>query len=175
VRPDPERRRREAAEIAAVTHADPRCLDASVAYCDLVAALLAGCTPERAVRQVIDTSPVSTLVRETITTIAADAASLPAERLTTTGYVLDTLTVAVWALLQPRSLEAILVEIVNLGDDADTTGAVAGGLLGVRDGVTAVPARWLECLEYRDAMEALVAPLVALHVATAPATGPAAS
>jgi ADP-ribosylglycohydrolase len=37
---------------------------------------------------------------------------------------------------------------VNLGDNADTTAAVAGGLLGARDGVAAIPARWQERLEY---------------------------
>ncbi len=35
------------------------------------------------------------------------------------------------------------VGIVNLGGDADTNGACAGGLLGVRDGADAVPARWV--------------------------------
>lgn len=163
-RPDADRRRREAAEIAAVTHADDRCLSASVAYCDLVAALLAGLTPEQAVRQVATASPLVAVVRETITTMAAHAAALPATQLAPTGYVLDTLAVAVWALLQPRSLEELLIEIVNLGDDADTTGAVAGGLLGVRDGVAAIPPRWLERLEYRAALEALVPRLTALHL-----------
>jgi ADP-ribosylglycohydrolase len=29
-----------------------------------------------------------------------------------------------------------------LGDDTDTTAAVAGGLAGIRDGVSAIPFRW---------------------------------
>lgn len=46
--------------------------------------------------------------------------------------------------------------MANLGGDADTTAAVAGGLLGVRDGAAAIPARWVERLEYRDRLVALV-------------------
>lgn len=160
-RPDPTRRRKEAAEIAAVTHADPRCVAASVAYCDLAAALLDGADPRAAVTHVLATSPITGPVHETIAAVAGTP--IGSERLRPTGFVLDTLQVAVWALLQPRPLEALVVEIVNLGGDADTTGAVAGGLLGVRDGTQAVPLRWRARLEYREALEALVPHLVAVH------------
>jgi ADP-ribosylglycohydrolase len=63
-------------------------------------------------------------------------------------FVIDTLRVAVCALLQPTSFEEILVEAVNLGGDADSNGAVAGGLLGARDGECEIPMRWLETLEF---------------------------
>jgi ADP-ribosylglycohydrolase len=77
--------------------------------------------------------------------------------------VLATLQVGVWALQQLRPLEDVLVDVVNLGGDADTTGAVAGGLLGVRDGAGAIPERWLDALEYREALQSLVPRLVALR------------
>ncbi len=66
-----------------------------------------------------------------------------------------------WALLQRRSLEEVLIEVANLGGDADTTAAVAGGLLGARDGLGAVPGRWVERLEYRQRLAALVPGLLA--------------
>ena len=52
IRTDPEQRRKEAAEISAITHSDPRCIDACVAYCDLIALLLDGVEATRAVEQV---------------------------------------------------------------------------------------------------------------------------
>ena len=52
IRTDPEQRRREAAEISAITHSDPRCVDACVAYCDLVALLLDGVDAVEAVETV---------------------------------------------------------------------------------------------------------------------------
>jgi ADP-ribosyl-[dinitrogen reductase] hydrolase len=163
-RPDPGARRREAAEIAAITHTDQRCVDASVAYCDLVDALLDGCSAGAAVERVLRATPISAGEVTAAIERAADPGLEPAG-LRSSGFVLDTLEVAVWALLQPAPLEATLVEVVNLGDDADTAGAVAGGLLGVRDGAAAIPARWLDRLEYRDRLTACAGPLAALRAA----------
>jgi len=158
VRPDATRRAEEARELSAVTHADRRCVDACVAYCDLTAHLLDGADPLDAVTDVIEHSHLGVDVRQTLA--HASVANLPAEDLDTSGYVLATLAVAVWAVCQPGTLEDVLVEVVNLGGDADTTGAVAGGLLGARHGADAVPARWADRLEYRgqifDAAHALV-------------------
>jgi ADP-ribosylglycohydrolase len=49
VRRDADTRRREATELSAVTHADPRAVDACVAYVELVAELLRGAHPEKAI------------------------------------------------------------------------------------------------------------------------------
>lgn len=157
-RRDPAARRAEAAAVSAVTHADPRCVDAAVLYCDLAALLLEGRAPAAAVEQVLTGTPAGEEARDRL----AGAPGKTLSQLRPTGYVLDTLEVAVWAVSQPASLEECLIEIVNLGDDADTTGAVAGGLLGVRDGSGAIPPRWLARLEYRERLAACVDPLAAL-------------
>ena len=60
-----------------------------------------------------------------------------------TGYVLDTLEVAVWAFLHTPTLEAALIAVVNRGADADTVGAVTGALAGAHYGYSTIPARWL--------------------------------
>lgn len=161
VRPDPSQRADEARQLSAVTHADPRCVDACVAYCDLVAHLLDGVEPLDAVTEIIEHGHVGVDVRQTLAD-AADA-TLPAERLDTSGYVLATLKVAVWAVCQPGTLEDILIQIVNLGGDADTTGAVAGGLLGARHGSEAIPTRWVDRLEYRERIFTAMTPLVDLR------------
>ena len=49
------------------------------------------------------------------------------------GYCLDTLAAAVHCLQQPGSVKERLLMAVNLGDDTDTTAAVLGGLLGIRE------------------------------------------
>lgn len=66
------------------------------------------------------------------------------------GYVLESLTLAVAALLDPRPLEEVLVDVVRFGQDTDTNGAIAGGLLGARDGVNAIPLRWRERLQFGE-------------------------
>jgi ADP-ribosylglycohydrolase len=66
------------------------------------------------------------------------------------GLVLDSLTLAVAAVLDPRPLPDVLIDVVRFGKDTDTNGAIAGGLLGARDGISALPAAWVRKLQFRD-------------------------
>lgn len=66
------------------------------------------------------------------------------------GYVLESLVLGVAAILDPRPLEEVLIDVVRFGQDTDTNGAIAGGLLGARDGVNAIPLRWRELLQFGD-------------------------
>jgi ADP-ribosyl-[dinitrogen reductase] hydrolase len=67
-----------------------------------------------------------------------------------TGYVLDTLDCALWALMNTDSFEDAVVEAVNLGGDADTTGAVTGAMAGAFYGESEIPVRWLDVLFERE-------------------------
>ena len=49
----------------------------------------------------------------------------------------------------------MVVDVVRLGADTDTNGAIAGGLLGARDGVEGIPDRWLDKLQFREEFEKL--------------------
>ena len=68
---------------------------------------------------------------------------------------------AVTALLDPRPLEDVLVDVARLGGDTDTNAAIAGGLLGLRDGVHAIPERWIERLQFADEFQAAAGTLAA--------------
>ncbi|KAK5651898.1 hypothetical protein OQA88_11557 [Cercophora sp. LCS_1] len=72
------------------------------------------------------------------------------------GYVLESLSIAVAALFDDRSLEDALVDVVRIGKDTDTNAAIAGGFLGARDGVEAVPERWRETLQFGNEFEETV-------------------
>lgn len=69
------------------------------------------------------------------------------------GYVIDTLEAALWALFTTDDFESGALKVVNLGDDADTTGAVYGQLAGALYGVESIPDGWLEKLVMRDEIE----------------------
>lgn len=58
------------------------------------------------------------------------------------GYVLHALEAALWAVESTETLEDAVLAAVNLGDDADTTAAIAGQLAGAVHGVEAIPDRW---------------------------------
>jgi ADP-ribosyl-[dinitrogen reductase] hydrolase len=65
------------------------------------------------------------------------------------GYVVHAVEIALWFAYHEPDLERGVVWLVNAGGDTDTNAAVAGGLMGVRDGESAIPARWVAQL--RDA------------------------
>ncbi|MBU1749334.1 MAG: ADP-ribosylglycohydrolase family protein [Chloroflexi bacterium] len=62
------------------------------------------------------------------------------------GWVRHTLESAAWGLLTTDSFEEAVVQVVNLGNDADTAGAVVGALAGAAYGLAGIPARWREAL-----------------------------
>lgn len=67
-----------------------------------------------------------------------------------TGFVLETLAVAVAAVLDRRRVRDVLVDVVRIGGDTDTNAAVAGGMLGARDGDEAISAEWREKLQFAN-------------------------
>lgn len=63
------------------------------------------------------------------------------------GYVVDTVQTVLHAFLTHDDTEPAMVWTVNRGEDADTTGALVGMLMGACHGVHALPARWLARLD----------------------------
>ena len=70
------------------------------------------------------------------------------------GYDVATYEAALWCVLQSSNLEEAVIRAVNLGDDADTVGAVTGALAGALWGADAIPARWLDKLAWREQITA---------------------
>ena len=58
------------------------------------------------------------------------------------GYVIDCLEAALWCFFHADSFEEAILAAVNLGDDADTTGAVTGQLAGAYYGIGGIPRQW---------------------------------
>lgn len=71
------------------------------------------------------------------------------------GYVVHTLEAAIWCLLTTESYRECVLKAVNLGDDTDTTAAVAGGLAGALYGYDAIPEEWRNALIRREYIEGL--------------------
>jgi ADP-ribosylglycohydrolase len=69
------------------------------------------------------------------------------------GYVVRSLEAALWAFYKSTSFEEGCLLAVNLGDDADTTGAVYGQVAGAYYGAQAIPAHWRERLAMRELIE----------------------
>ena len=66
------------------------------------------------------------------------------------GYVVDTLEAALWCFLNTTSYKECVLKAVNLGDDTDTVGAVAGGLAGLYYEMDALPKAWLTVIPKKE-------------------------
>lgn len=130
--------------VSELTHAHPfsvwSALAANLAIGELLHGRRAGLIervaaqiPEQAVRDIICTAP-----------------RLRRTAVRSGGFVLETLGAALWALENHDGFEEVVIAAVNLGDDADGVGAVAGALAGAREGITAIPERWLGQLQGAD-------------------------
>lgn len=71
------------------------------------------------------------------------------------GYVVRTLEAALWAFYKTDNFRDGVLMTVNLGDDADTTGAVFGQIAGAYYGVQGIPEEWIEKLAYRELLESM--------------------
>jgi len=66
-----------------------------------------------------------------------------------TGYVVRSLEAALWAFHKSTCFKDGCLLAVNLGDDADTTGAVYGQLAGAFYGEQQIPESWLSMIAHR--------------------------
>lgn len=77
----------------------------------------------------------------------------PEEAIRSSGYVVDTIEAAVWSLITTESFEECELKAVNLGEDTDTVGAIAGGLAGLYYGYDAIPWNWRTAIRRREWIE----------------------
>ena len=82
-------------------------------------------------------------------------AAVPEDEIKSSGYVVDSIEAAVWSLIRTDSFKDCLLTAVNLGDDADTVGAIAGGLAALYYGYEGIPEEWLAVIQRRDWIEEL--------------------
>lgn len=67
---------------------------------------------------------------------------------------------AIWCLLNTDNYKDCVLKAVNLGDDTDTVGAVAGGLAGLYYGYNEIPKEWIDIIPKKDWIEGLAMNLV---------------
>ncbi len=156
---DPAEAIRRAADSSRTTHRVREAVDACRYFAGLLVGALRGVEKETLLSA--DYCPVAGLwEREPLAgQIARVSGGSFAERdppeIEGSGYVVRSLEAALWAFSRARDFREGALLAVNLGDDADTTGAIYGQLAGAHYGAGAIPAPWREQL----AMEAEIATL----------------
>jgi ADP-ribosylglycohydrolase len=153
---DRARRISESIEISAITHDDERAATACAAYYEVAAALVTGLPPAQcaaiglATARELGSDEVAAAIavgQALSPALIAGSGEIPFAG-AASGYVLDSLSLAVAAVLDERPLAEVLVDVARIGHDSDTNAAIAGGLFGARDGSIAIPRRWTAVLQF---------------------------
>jgi ADP-ribosyl-[dinitrogen reductase] hydrolase len=134
-----------------LTHFDTLAGWACVAYGDLLVAATEG-----RLREQLSTLPGELDEEDRrISTALLEAAVAEPEEVQNSAFVVDSLRTALWAVLRATTFEDAVCTVVNMGDDADTVGAITGALAGALHGEAAIPPRWLAQLELREPLGAV--------------------
>lgn len=143
-----------AGESSRTTHGAQTAVDACRYLGGLIVGAINGCTKEELLSE--NYSPVNGYWDENpmapeIAQIAAGSFKRrePPE-IKGTGYVVKSLEAALWAFYHGKSFKEGCLLAVNLGDDADTTGAVYGQLTGAFYGEQGIPQSWRKKLAHHD-------------------------
>ena len=147
---DPAAATRAAEAQSRTTHAAAECLDACHLMTHSLIALAGGTDLLTALRDA--PTPHGTRIGDLRN---GDFAAKPRDQIRSSGYVLHTLEAALWAVSGAGNARGALLRAVNLGDDADTVGAVAGQFAGAIWGASGLPQDWLAKLAWRDRVQAL--------------------
>jgi ADP-ribosylglycohydrolase len=143
-------------EIAAITHGHPDGIDPAGVLAVTVRLLADGVPLAGAVRGAAEYAPGPGGTRKCVTAAIELAASGLPDPATLTGrlghgWVGDeALAIAVCCVLAAPDPAAALLAAVNHSGDSDSTGAIAGNLLGASLGLAAVPQGWLDDLSGRE-------------------------
>lgn len=83
-------------------------------------------------------------------------AALPQDTIYSGGFVVETMETALWALMNTDNYRDCVLTCANMGYDADSTAAVAGGLAGLYYGYENIPEPWLAALVNRELIEGCI-------------------
>jgi ADP-ribosyl-[dinitrogen reductase] hydrolase len=138
-----------AARQSSTTHAAPAAVAACEVYADLLADAIAGHSlddllsrAKRAVGAIADPDIAKI--------VAGSWRGKRREDIRGSGYVVDAMEAAIWCVARSGSYREAVLTAANLGEDADTTAAIAGQLAGAIYGLSGIPEEWRERLAWED-------------------------
>ena len=153
---DPEAARRFCADSSRITHPAVECVEACGAYGRLIAAAIQGASHAELYAVAADLAEQVTSP-ELATILSGSYQVKERAEISSSGYVLHSMEAALWALARTDTfLDGVLLA-VNLGDDADTVGAIYGQLAGALYGRSGIPESWLARLHDARMIEDLAA------------------
>lgn len=148
---------KRAVESSLPTHASPQCLSACKYFAVVLAGLINGREREevlapdwKPIVELHEAEPFHPAIAEIV---AGSFRERQPPQIQGSGYVVRSLEAALWAFHDAGDFEEAVLKAVNLGDDADTTGAVCGQLAGAYWGESQIPDSLRDGLARMDMIE----------------------
>lgn len=146
-----------AANSSRTTHGAPECVDSGRYFAGLLLAAVTGLSKDAILSNEYEPA-VRCFLGEPLAPKVAEIAGGSFRRRSPpevrgSGYVIHTLEAALWAFHTTDTFRDGALRVVNLGEDADTTGAVYGQIAGAYYGEEGIPAVWRAKLAMRELIE----------------------
>ena len=157
-----EKRYQTTVAVSALTHGHIRSMACCFLYVEWAIELINGADKftafnkaQQTVRAFLDQAALldakeQIVLQRLLNESAEDWAQLDEKSIQSSGYVVHTLEASVWCILSANNYAETVLKAVNLGEDTDTTGAVAGGLAGLVYGAAQIPTPWLDELARKE-------------------------
>jgi ADP-ribosyl-[dinitrogen reductase] hydrolase len=150
--PDSAEANRWAGESSRTTHGAPECVESCQLLAAMICAALSGDTKD----EILFAHDPSRFRCPNVRAIAAGGyRGKSAAAISGSGYVIHCLEASAWCFWQSESFRDAILLAVNLGDDADTTGAICGQVAGAFYGEEGIPAEWLSRLVMAEDIRSL--------------------
>ena len=144
------------AESSSTTHASNQCISACVCLGLILMKLINGSVKSEALDFEIDSlNGYDPLIKNVLLGSYQSGQDIKGS-----GWVVKSLEAALWAFYTSESFEECVLKAVNLGDDSDTTGAVAGQLAGAYWGMEGMPQHLIDGLARKDMIDKYLNPLL---------------
>jgi ADP-ribosyl-[dinitrogen reductase] hydrolase len=139
-----------AARQSKTTHAAPEAVDACVAYAELLADAIQGKSKTELLKGV-----AGTLAGKIGPIINGSWRAKKRADIKASGYVAHSLEASLWSFARTGTFKSAVLTSANLGDDADTTGAICGQLAGTFFGIIGIPVEWRNRISSHKRIEQL--------------------
>jgi ADP-ribosyl-[dinitrogen reductase] hydrolase len=145
---------------ARTTHGAAECIEA----CELLASMICAALCGRSKEETLFAQEPKRFQSAKVRAIAAgDYRDKSVEMISGSGYVIHCLEASAWCFWNATSFREAVLLGVNLGDDAETTGAVCGQIAGAFYGEDGIPREWLSRLAMADEIRCLADRLDGSH------------
>jgi len=142
-------------ESCRTTHGSQQCIHTTVAMGLILTDLFGGASKQEAIENCGRASQNIPKVLKNVL-----EGSYATSKVQGSGWVIASFEAALWAFTSGNSFEEVVLKAVNLGDDADTTGAVAGQLAGAFYGYSGIPQHLIDGLAKKEMIDKYLNPLL---------------